>query len=238
MPNLQFPTSAAQKVANLWNSDHALADEGSFFVATNPTPLTTIAMVTSVVDDAATQSSTHAQASPVLYVENSAVAYDPLAKSLYLKYLRLFSIVGGQAWTTATSAHYALRLGASGRWQSGGSLLVPQNVNSNAQNNSAAKVYFGANVVTIPGATGRLIGRGQIQGTIPLPADQWLFTFGDTTGPTNVLGASAIKNLTLPCGPVVIGPGASFQLDLFAVGLAAAPAFEFELGFVERSAGQ
>ncbi len=238
MPNLQFPTQMSQKVANLWNSDHALADEGSFFVATNPTPLSSIAMVTSVVDDAATQSSTHAQASPVLYIRNTASALDGTAKTIYLKYLRLIQLVGGQAWTTCTSAHYALRVDPSARYLSGGTLIPPMNVNPGSSNNSNAQIYFGANSVTIPGSAGRLIGRGQIQGTIPLPADQWLFTFGDVSGPTNVLGASAIKNLTLPCGPVVISPGWSFQLDIFGVGLAAAPAFEFELGYVERSAGQ
>ncbi len=235
--NLQFPSANAQKTANIWNSDHAFLDEGSYFVATNPTPLTTIAMVTSVVDDAATAGA-HAQAAPVLYIYNSASPTDTGAKTLYLKYLRLFSIVGGQAWTSCTSAHYTLRADPTSRFTSGGTAITPVNLSSNSSNNSGAKVYFGANVVALPTAAGRLLGRGQIQGTIPLPADQWLFTFGDVSGPTNVLGASAIKSITLPCPPINVAPGWSFQLDLFGVALAAAPAFEFELGYVERVAGQ
>lgn len=238
MANVQFPTSGAQKVSGIWASDHALADEGSFYIATSPTPLTTIAMVTSVVDDAATQSSTHGQASPVLYIQNRGVATDPTAKTIYLKYLRLLQPVGSQAWTSCTSAHYSLRLDNTARWNSGGTQINPLNVNPNSSNQSNALIYFGANAVTIPTANQRLLGRGQIQGSIPLPGDQWLFTFGDVSGPTNVLGASAIKNLTLPCGPIIIAPGWNFQLAIFGVALAAQPAFEFELGYAERLSGQ
>ena len=238
MANIQFPTSSAQKVANIWNSDHALADEGSFFVATNPTPLTTIAMVTSVVDDALTQATTPAAASPLLYIQNRAVVGDPAGKSIYLKYIRLIQLTTSQAWTSCTSAHYTLRVDNTARYNSGGTQINPLNISTNSGVQSNALIYFGANAVTIPTANNRLIGRGQIQGTIPLPGDQWLFTFGDVTGPTNILGTSAIKSLTLPCGPVVIGPGWNFQLGIFGVALAAAPAFEFELGYAERISGQ
>ncbi len=239
MANIQFPTSTGQKVVNLWNSDHALADEGGYYITTTPTPLTAVAMTTSVVDDAATASATHAQYSPVLYIYNRANATDPNAKSIYLKYIRLLQPVGGQAWTSCTSAHYTLRTDAApNRWVSGGTLYVPANVNTAASNNSSASVYFGANVVGLPSGNGRLVGRGQIQGSIPLAGDQWVFTFGDISAPTNLLGASAIKNVTIPCAPVVIGPGCSFQLDIFGVALAAAPAFELDMGHVERVSGQ
>lgn len=237
MANLQFPTSQSQKVSNLWNTDHGLLDEGNYFVSTNPTPLTTVAMTTSVVDDAATASSTHAQYSPLIYIYNSASATDPNGKTIYLKYIRLLQLTTGQAWTSCTSAHYTLRLDPTSRYTSGVTATVPVNMNSNSSNNSVAKVYVGANVVSLPTAAQRLVGRGQIQGSIPLPGDQWIFTFGDVSAPTNVLGASGIKNLTLPCGPVAIAPGWSFQVDVFGVALAAAPAFEFEIGHVERVAG-
>ena len=238
MANIQFPTSSAQKVVNIWSSDHALADEGSFYVATNPTVSTTIAMVTSVVDDAATQSSTHAQASPLLYIQNRGVSTDPTAKTIYLKYLRLIQPISSQAWTSATNVQYAMRVDNTARYLSGGTAISPVNMNTNSSGATTALMYFGANSVTIPSSSQRVVGRGQIQGTIPLPGDQWLFTFGDVTAPTNTLGASAIKNITLPCGPVTIGPGWTFQLDIWATALAAAPAFEFELGYVERVSGQ
>ena len=237
MANVNFPTAAGQKVSNLWNTSHALADEGSFYIANNATMGTTIAMTTSVVDDAATASSTHAQYSPFLYGYNKTAVTDPNGKSLYLQYLRLTQPIGGQAWTSATQAFFSLRVDPTSRYASGGTALVVANANTNSSTTAAVDLYAGANVVGLPTAGARLLSHGMIQGTIPLPGDQWIFTFGDTTMPTNAVGASAIKNLTIPCGPVVIAPGWSFQLDIWATALAAAPAFEVELGFVSRIAG-
>jgi hypothetical protein len=238
MANVLFPSASSQKVANVWGNAQALADEGSFYVATNATPLTAIAMVTSVIDDNYTQATTHAQASPLLYINNQGAASSPTARTIFLRYLRLLQPVGSQAWTSCTSAHYTLRIDSlAGRYTSGGTAITPVNINPTGAA-SAAQIYFGANAVTIPSTNQKLVGRGQIQGTIPLAGDQWFFTFGDLSGPTNLLGASAIKNITIPCGPVMIPPGWNFQLGIFGVALAAAPAFEFELGYAERLSGQ
>ncbi len=111
-PNVQF--SGASKVANIWNTDHALADEGSFYIATNPTVGTAIAMTTSVVDDAATASATHAQNVPYLYVQNPGGIGATNAPSLYIRYIKLFSRVGDQAWTSATQALFSVRTDNTG----------------------------------------------------------------------------------------------------------------------------
>ena len=234
--NVLFPTNPSQKVSPVWQTTHSLADEGSFFVASN-TVGTTIAMTTSVVDDAATASSTHAQYSPVLYMYNKGSASDQNAKSMYPLYLRLIMPYGSQAWTSATNAQFSVRVDPTSRYSSGGTALTVANANTNSSLSSAAQIYFGANVVGLPTAAARVLSHGQIQGTIPLPCDQWIFTFGDVVAPTNVLGASAIKNLTIPCGPIVLAPGWSMQLDIWAGSLAAAPAFEVEFGYAERVSG-
>lgn len=235
--NQNISTSGSTKVANIFNTDHAAADEGSFFIATNPTMGSTIAMTTSVVDDALTASSTHAPFAPVLYIQNKGSIGDVNTKSIYLRYLRLKQPIASQAWTSCTSAHFSLRADQSPRYTSGGSDIVPVNINIGSSNTSGATIKFGAVVTALPSVAGRIIGLGLLQGTIPLPGDQWLFTFGDSAMPTNILGASAIKQVTFPCGPVIIAPGCCFQLDIWGIALAAAPAFEFELGFIERFAG-
>lgn len=236
--NTNIGTSGSTKVANIFNTDHAAADEGSFFIATNPVSGTTIAMTTSVVDDALTASATHAPFAPLLYIQNKGSIGDVNTKSIYLRYLRLKQPIAAQAWTSCTSAHFSHRVDQSPRYTSGGSDIVPVNINIGSSNTSGATIKFGAVVTALPSVAGRIVGLGLIQGTIPLPGDEWLFTFGDSGAmATNVLGASAIKHTTIPCGPLVISPGCCFQLDIWGIALAAAPAFEFELGFIERFAG-
>jgi len=236
--NTNIGNTASQKVSNLFNTDHALADEGSFFIATNPVVGTAIAMTTSVVDGALTASATHAPNVPYLYLQNRGAAGDTNAKSIYLRYIKLFSRVGDQAWTSATQALFAIRSDGSGdrRTTSGTSLSI-YNANTNSSQTSGAAITAGGNVTSLPGGTGRIHTHGLIQSTIPLAGSTWLFTFGDSAMPTNFGYASVINSLTIPCPPVIIGPGYSMQLELWATALAAAPTFEVEVGFAERYAG-
>lgn len=233
-----FVNSSATKVVNLWNSDHALVDEGNFYAATNPTVGTGIAMTTSVVDDAATASSTHAQAAPVFLITNQWPANDALDHRIYLKYL-IMQVTA--APTSATAWNFAIRGdNNASRYTSGGSLITPVNLNmDNAPGGSKAQIYMGAIVSALPTtANGRLLHAGTIQGSIPVVKDTWYFTFGDISMPTNVLQASANKALTIPCPAIVIGPGQSISIEMWGASNAGAASFEFALGYVERPAGQ
>lgn len=234
--NTNYAVAGSQKVGNIWNSDYALADEGSFFIATNPTSGTGIATTTSVVDDALTASATHAPNVPVMYIANQGQQGDVNAKSIYLRYLRM---VVTAAPTSATAWSMSIRSDSVPRYTSGGSLISPVNANLGSANNSAALIYFGAVVTTnLPSAASRRLASAQIQSTIPVVKDQWVITFGDVGGsPTNVLTASAAKNLTIPLGPVVIPPGFNIAIGMWGASCAGAPAWEFELGYVERFAG-
>lgn len=232
MPNPQFSSQRAQKVANLFNSNYALADEGSFFIATNPTVGTGIVTTTSVVDDAATASATHGQNVPVMYIENLASPSDPNAKSIYLHYL---SMLVTAAPTSATTWQMSIRADRVPRYTSGGTVIVPVNVNTNSSLASGAKIVFGAVVTTnLPTSGARLLSNRQIQSTIPVVKDSWILTFGDVTMPTNVLTASAAKNINVPLGPVIIAPGWNVAIAMWGASNAGAPAWEFELGYSER----
>lgn len=233
--NLNYPVQASSKVSNLWgNSDTGLADEGSYYVVTNPTPGTVIATTTSVVDDAATASATHAQNVPVMHYLNGYSAADPVGKATYFRYLRMML---SQVPTSATAWRFAIRTGTAARYTSGGSVLRPVNVNGNSANVSPSTCYFGA-VVTALDPLNRLVSNGTVGSVIPVTLDVWTFTFGDTVQPSNFLnGSASAKNVTIALPPICIGPGGYMQFEMWGASCAAAPSWEFEMGVVERFAG-
>lgn len=237
MQNSNYAVSASQKGSDIWGSAcYGTVDEGAFFVATNPTVGTGIATTTSVVDDAATASATHAQNVPVMYIANQYPSGDVNSKNIYLKYLRMLVTA---APTSATEWNISLRADNTPRYTSGGSRITPVNPNTNSSNASNALIYFGAVVTTpLPSANARLLGRAMIQSSIPVVKDQWIITFGDVTMPSSILTASAAKNINIPMGPVCIGPGWNLAIDMWGASCAGAPAWEFELGYVERCQGQ
>lgn len=233
--NPNFATNSAQKVANLWNGHYTLADEGGLFVATNPTSGTGIATTTSVVDDAATASATHAQNVPVMYIQNNSSPTDPNAKSIYPLWLRMIVTA---APTSATDWNMSIRADNVARYTSGGSTITPKNVNTNSGGQSNSLIVFGAVVTAnLPSAAARLLSRAQIQSSIPVVKDEWFFTFGSVEMPSSILTASAAKNINIPLGPLVIGPGWNIAIGMWGTSNAGAPAWEFEFGYAERVAG-
>lgn len=236
--NSNYGTQGTQKVSNVWNSDYALADEGAYFIATNATVGTAVAMTTSVVDDALTASATHAPNVPYLYMQNRGALADANSKSIYLRYIKLFSRIGDQAWTSATQALFSVRSDGGGdRRTTKGTALSIFNASTNSSQGSVADFTAGGNVTSLPGGTGRIHAHGLIQSSIPLAGSTWLWLFGDSAISSNFGYASVINTLTMHCPPVVIAPGWSMQLDLWATALAAAPTFEVEVGYAERFAG-
>lgn len=234
--NPAFPTNSAQKVANIWNSDYALADEGSYFVGTNPAVGTAIATTTSVVDDAATASATHAQSVPVALWTNLENPNNPNAVSIYLRYLKMFIV---QVPTSATNWKASLRLDTIARYSSGGSLITPVNVNPAANRSSKCQFAFGAiATLALPSSAARLLANMVIDTAIPVAGDQWLFTFGNAAPAMDQLnGGTTAKNMTYNVPPIVIPPGCCLALDMWGASNAAAPSWEFECGWVERVAG-
>lgn len=241
--NVNFPSANAQKVTSLWNNNYAIADEGSLFMASTTTVATGqaagtgIATTTSVVDDAATASATHAQNVPVAHLYNTAPASSQLSKSIYLQYIKMILTA---IPSSASNWNFVLRADAVNRYTSGGTLMQPINPNTAMPNASVAQLYFGAVVTTsLPSAAQRVVARGQIQSTVPVLQDEWYFTFGDTTQPTAmIMTATTVKKLLIPCGPIVIGPGWGVALEMWGASNAAAPAWEAEFCWAERVGGQ
>lgn len=234
--NVNFPTQNSQKVSSVWSDDMTLAEEGNFWVLTNPTIGTAISQ-TICVDDAATASSTHAQFAPALLMYNTDVAANPNAVSIYPRYIKL---IVATAPASATNWKYSLRLDPVARYSSGGSLINPVNPNPNSQKVSKAQTYFGAIVPTaLPSSNSRLVATGTLDTAIPVVGDQYLLKFGNAEITMDQLnGGTTAKNMTFLLPPVVIPPGWSMALDLWGASNAVtAAAYEFEVGYVERVPG-
>jgi hypothetical protein len=237
MANVNFPTSSSQKVQSLFDIDDTpLADEGGFFVATNPTVGTAIAMTTSVVDDAATASSTHAQFAPAMLIYNPQNANNQNATSIYMRFLKLVVV---QVPTSATAWKYSFRLDNVNRYSSGGSQITPVNPNTgSARANATALVYFGAIVPTaLPSASARLVDAGTMDTAIPVAGDQYLFKFGNSAMTDQLNGGTTAKNQTINVPPIILAPGWCLALDMWGASNAAAASFEFTCGWVERNPG-
>lgn len=232
-----YSASASQKVAPLWGGgDQAASDEGAFFVATNPTSGTPIATTTSVVDDAATASATHAQNVPVMFIGNNWSASDPNAKNIYPKYLRMLL---SQVPTSATDWQFSIRADNNGSaYTSGGSTITPVSINTGTSGPTKANIVFGAVVTALPNNNGRLLARGQINAVVPVTKDQWYFTFGNTGVSSDQLSnGSSAKAIVIPMPALVVAPGWNIRIGMWGGSNAAAPSWEFEFGYIERAAG-
>lgn len=229
-------TASSQKVASVWSGDFGASDEGSFFIATS-TPGTPIATTTSVVDDA-TGATTHAQQRPTLVIQNS---WPVGGYNIYLRYIKM---VITQVPTSATSWKYAMRLDPySGKITTAGTTLPngPYNVNSNSGQPSKALIQAGTVVTTDSTSSPqqRLVANGQIANAIPVTLDEWTFTFGQPISGADSNGTvTNAKRLSFPCAPIVIAPTWTFTLEMWGASNAAAPTYDFEVGFIERPAGQ
>lgn len=235
VPNLNYPITASSKSSLIFAGDNGAADEGNYFVATSATPGTGVAQTTSVVDDAATQSSTHAQASPALLIQNQ----NPVGSGINI-YLRYIKLACTAVPTSATSWQYSFRLDPlSTKLTTAGTVLTPKNVNSLSTNQSRAYINVGAITTVIMSAQGSLVAAGEIVGAIPVAFDQYLLTFGDVASAMTSIGTTTLqKFVTVPVAPIVVAPGYFLTMGQWGASNAAAPSFCWELGFIERPTGQ
>lgn len=210
---------------------HCMADEGSYFIATNPTPGTGIAMAVN-----ATVSET---AGNVLNIFNADDPNNtPNGKRIYLDYIKLICTVAPASATALQGFHKVDRYS---RYTSGGSLIAPVNVNMDAAASGIAGnnaiINFGALVTTAPTQAARLVGRNAIRSAIPVVGDVYIFSFGDIerniSGVTP--GVATAMGRTMPCVPIIIGAQQNYSLQIWAPGNAVTPAsFEFEIGYWVR----
>jgi hypothetical protein len=214
----------------LFGSRQALVDEGSYWIATNPTPDTGIALTTSITAFAETAGAV----SVALHMRNSETTDVVGTKRIYPDYLRLKLIA--QAPTSATSWSYAVTLNdLTTSYTSGGSTITPINANpEKASSGTIAVLHFGALTTAVP-TNRRLVARGLLRGQVPVILDQYILVFGgEPTGGSYWVTAAGVQRIVEITPPFIIPPGWSMALHMWGASNAAAPQFEFESGWWEK----
>lgn len=208
-------------VIPLFSPRIGLADEGSYFVAMNPTPgtgLATIAAPTTLVDT-----------SPFLMLLNNDVAGQ---KRAYLDFIKLIVTAAG---TAGASLKYNCKIdNGVGRYTSGATLTAaPVNVNMDSSVAAVCAVKGGPLVAAAATAAVRLLGGGVFKTGIPVIGDTYILTFGASEGGVGSAVAT-INSVIFNHPPVVIGPQQTFLFHLWLPSQSGASSYEVEMGWVER----
>lgn len=195
------------------------ADEGSYFVATSPTP------GTGIIGHAAPTTFDEAKPYLVLYNGSTNLYYYP-------QFLRLHDTVvsvGG------ARVQFTIAVDIGNRVSSAGTAMTVVNANMASSNSSGATATQGAVVGTAASGSRRVLGNYCFRGTIDVVEDDYVLVFGapDGTGPASSRVATVIDaSRSLP--PVVIGPNQSFLVHQWAGAQSTGPTFEATLGFIAR----
>lgn len=225
--NIGLTTSA--KVVSIFPGDYGAADEGSFFVSTlAATASTAVACTTQALADT----------NPSLAMFNG----QPLTGggfNIYLRYIKVkVTVVGG---TNSSKNYSALVDNTLVKLTTLGTALgTPQNVNTGSSVLSKMNGYGGVNIAAAQSSSGRRVGDGQVVGAVEVAFDEWIFDFGPPVYGKNLIGtATVVSARTIPMPPVILAPGFWFTLGFWGASqAAAADTFGWEIGYIERPAGQ
>jgi len=226
----RFDQYGSNYVESLVPTKHLLADEGSYFYATNPTIDTqvTYAIVASFSDTTAT-----------FAIKNNDQQGGGTYKRIYMDFVRIaFTGTAPVVPASAIGAKMVIRVDSKDRTPTAGNVaLTVFNSNMDDQTASIANVQaFSAGALTVPAAgTGvRTAGRAWMRHVIPVTQDELICMFGGIEAGGGVVGATAGRVVSA-APPVIIGPQ---QWGLFHIyfpsNATTAGAFEFDLGWWER----
>jgi hypothetical protein len=199
---------------------YPLADEGSYYVALNPTPGTGIA--------GHAAPTTFDNTKPFIMIKNGNASG---GRSIYLDLIKLVLTVAGAGGTLNYATHV---LDAGAGFTSGGSTLSPASPNGNITPNSNATIYCGA-VVATAGGSQRLVANQRVRTPISVVGDVTLYDFGGAPVPTGgVLEGTTESERFIVCPPVIIPPQGFYKLVLWRGSQSGANSYEAEIGYWER----
>ncbi len=200
---------------------HGLADEGTYFVATNATPGTAIAGIAAADGYDVTET--------LFYLHNAATS----TKRIYMDFLHLTCAAAG---TNGTNFSLAMTTDSVARRSSGGTSITPvENSQSAALATVSDACYFGA-VVTAAATTGKLVWHGLLRTVIKVIGDQYTLDFGGASNMVggNILEGTAQAHVARKVPPVVLGPGESLMVHEYAASQTVAAQYQFSCGWWER----
>lgn len=154
-------------------------------------------------------------------------------KSVYLDYIKLILTV---VPASATSMHLAVAIDSINRYASGGTTgITPQNPNGGVANGSVVTASAGA-VVAAAASAARYLVRENWRTVIPVVGDTLFLNFGaQDTMPGPPKNGTVPSAFGIPAGPVIIKPGGSVVLHMWAPANAVTgPSYEVEAGWWER----
>ena len=208
---------------------YGLSEEGSLFVATNPTISTGMLWVAAQTAYSATAVNFHIQNTDVIG-----------GKSARLKSLKLIATA---AATSTTAVHYAVSLDPVARTLStdNTAAITPKNCNGgvsntcpilvNAQNSASVSALSAAS----PG--NRILARG-CMGGLNIIGEEFVLNFGVQMGgamtPTAVDAAGQPGRRCNSAPAIIVPPGASCSIHIWSPAAAASMAPEFELLFAVK----
>lgn len=200
-----------------------LCAEGSYFVATNPTPGTgLIGIAASTAYDAAES---------FLHIRNTNAS-----KVVRLHYLHLKCTAAGTNGTTFGVTMVGDR-GAS-RYTSGGATITAVNPNMGSTNTAADVVIkAGPLVTTAASADARILGDYPLRTVLKVIGDSYLFVFGNSSLPAFSgvpLEGTTQCALQIPCPPVELGENDQFLFHEYGASQSVGAAYTMSLGFSFR----
>lgn len=205
---------------------HGLADEGAYFVATNPTVATGIAGIAAADGYSAIET--------LFLLHNTST--DAEGVRLYLDSLELQCTVVD---TNGTDLRFDHHIDNTDRFSSGGSNITPINPNMDSTAAPKGRLRFGAVVSTTASSSVRYLGGRQLASTDLVANDLMLFTYGGSNAFSNQ-NSNLTEEATLArfwhvaCPPVVLGPGDSYLFTLNSASQSGAATFTFNASWWER----
>lgn len=228
---IRLASRGEQIAMNLWNGDHGLAMEGSYWTASTATPGTGITLSVAT-------GTTFADTQALLCLNNTDSA-SGTNRSIYLKFI---TFIVTTAPTNATIMYVAHRIDAATRGTTGTQLgatgTSARSINSGVGGNSVGQIFaLGSSAVSVAAtANVRNVGRNVLRGQIPVVGDHLTVVFGASemaAGGVNV-AASTASSITVFAPPVTIAPGHSYVMNEWTTARSAALSGEVICGWVER----
>lgn len=225
--NANFSLSGSSKNISMFSGDYGAADEGSYFVSTlAPTASTAVAVTTQALGDT----------NPALALFNGASTG---GYNIYLRYIKVrVTVVGGS--NTHKNYSTIVEQRQDKLSTSGTALGTPTNVNTSSSVLSKMSGWGGVNIAASANSTLRRVGDGLVVGAVEVAFDEWIFDFGSPVMGKNLIGTTTLVSArTVPLVPVILAPGWWFTLGFWGTSqAAAADTFGWEVGYIERPAGQ
>lgn len=202
-------------------SNWSFADEGSYYVATNPTLATgVVGHAAPVVADTDTK--------PFVLIYNSG------QKVIVPDFAQFEVTAAGTAGTINYVACYLDSKGSSA-YSSGGAAVTPVSTRSDAPFGSGATMFAGAVVAAM--SASKKVGQQIVREVIPVVQDTITVVFGSPNGAARAAlttAGTATNHSVVYMPPVAIGPGGNFGLTFIRPSQSAAASYQFQFGYYER----